>query len=149
MNIRTNKSRSNSNNTKNFAKKATQRRGATAVEFAMTVPILFLFVFGTFELGRGNMMKNTCESAAYEAARIAIVPGSTAAEAEEAARNVLATSGILNATVDIQPADLTVDTVSVVVTVEANFQANSLMPSNFLEGAAFESVCELNRERNR
>ena len=95
------------------------------------------------------MMNNTIEAAAYEAARVAIIPGATADECEQAARRILATAGVSNATFEIVPADLSVDSDSVVVTITADYQDNSIMPPNFLRGAAFESTCELNRERNR
>ena len=45
------------------------RRGAAAVEFAMTVPILFMLLFAALELGRMNMIRQTANNAAYEAAR--------------------------------------------------------------------------------
>ena len=45
------------------------RHGVAAVEFALTVPFLFLFIFATYELGRANMIMHTTEAAAYEGAR--------------------------------------------------------------------------------
>lgn len=137
---------SKNNRRKVFSVKRNQRKGAAAVEFAMTVPILILFLFATFELGRGNMMLNTTEAAAYEAARVGIIPGSTAAEAEESARQILVTAGVNNASVAITPNDLSVDSESVSVTVTVGYEENSILPPGFLGGASFVRTCVLNRE---
>lgn len=127
--------------------KRCNRLGAAAVEFSLTLPILLIFLFATFELGRGNMMINTTEAAAYEAARVAIVPGSTPEEAETTARQILATSGINNAQFTVTPADLTEDTDSVSVTLSVSFADNSLLVPAFLDQAVFVRTCVLNREK--
>jgi Flp pilus assembly protein TadG len=57
------------------------RRGATAVEFALTAPIFFVFLLSAFEFGWLNVIRHTADNAAYEAARAAIVPGATVADA--------------------------------------------------------------------
>ena len=51
------------------------RRGATTVEFAMTAPVLFLFLFAAMEFSRYNMVSQTATNAAFEGARQCIVPG--------------------------------------------------------------------------
>ncbi|MCG8448622.1 MAG: pilus assembly protein [Pirellulales bacterium] len=51
------------------------RAGATATEFAIVAPIFFLFIFVSFEFSRLNVIRHTADSAAYEAARQAMVPG--------------------------------------------------------------------------
>lgn len=122
--------------------KSKQRRGVTAVEFALTVPVLFLFLFATYELGRANMMKHTAEAAAYEAARLAIVPGSTDAEAIAAAESILATVGIRDAVVSISPDENTVR-----ANISFVFQDNMLIFPFFLgEGAGVDRTCQLSRE---
>lgn len=124
----------------------TQRAGATAVEFSLTLPILLLFLFATFELGRGNMMLNTTEAAAYEAARIAIVPGATAADAQAAAESILATAGIQVSTLTVLPEDLSTASETVEVTIDVSYADNSLFVPDFLDGARFIRTCVLSRE---
>ncbi len=126
--------------------KLIQRAGATAVEFSLTLPILLIFLFATFELGRGNMMLNTTEAAAYEAARVAIVPGATVAEAEAAAQTILATAGIDQFSFSIVPSDLNTASETVEVTINVSYADNSLMVPDFLDGARFVRTCVLNRE---
>lgn len=50
-------------------KKATER-GAAAVEFAILVPVLIMFVFGIVEFGRAYNVQVTLTSAAREGARV-------------------------------------------------------------------------------
>jgi len=123
-----------------------QRAGATAVEFSLTLPILLIFLFATFELGRGNMMLNTTEAAAYEAARVAIVPGATAAEAEEAANFILSTAGIQESSFSIVPANLNTPSEAVEITIDVSFADNSLLVPDFLDNARFVRTIVLNRE---
>lgn len=129
--------------------KIRNRLGATAVEFSLTLPILLLFLFATFELGRGNMMINTTEAAAYEACRVAIIPGASPDEAEAIARQILSTSGVKKADFEITPTDLTQDTESVSITLRVSFADNSFLVPSFLDQAIFERTCVLNRERDQ
>lgn len=73
------------------------RDGATAVEFAVAVPVFLALVFGTIEFGRYFWVRNTIQFAAEEAARYAMVSGAT--DAQIAARatgraSTLNTSGL-------------------------------------------------------
>lgn len=79
------------------------RRGATAVEFAIVAIPVFLFVFGIFEFGRLVMVKDLMREASREAARLASVntnvTGShandmTAAEIENKVRGLVTGSGL-------------------------------------------------------
>ena len=56
------------------------RRGAAAVEFAMTAGLAFFFFFAALEFCRVSMMRHTVQNALYEGARIGIVPGATASD---------------------------------------------------------------------
>src|SRR5687768_11826126 len=94
------------------------RRGATAVEFALTAPIFFVFLLGAFEFGWFDVIRHTADHAAYEAARIAMVPGATAAEAKAKADSVLGIVGTRAATVTITPATLTPETDQITVTID-------------------------------
>jgi Flp pilus assembly protein TadG len=44
----------------------------------LTAPILFLFLFAVLEISRYNMIQQTANNAAFEAARICILPGGKA-----------------------------------------------------------------------
>lgn len=122
------------------------RRGAAAVEFAMTLPVLLLLMFGGYELSRANMMMHTCESAAYEAARLGIVPGASAATVEAEAQRVLNTIGIQNATITVEPANLDEASESIDVTISFSFADNSLFVPVFMGSEPFRRTCSLIRE---
>ncbi len=82
------------------------RRGATAVEFAIVAPIFFLLLLSSFEFSRLNVIRHTADNAAYEAARNAMVPGATAAEAIATANSILRVVGTRGARVTINPTTL-------------------------------------------
>jgi Flp pilus assembly protein TadG len=123
------------------------RRGAVAVELALALPLLFFFIFGAYEFGRANMLRHTAEAAAYEGARVGIVPGASAAEVEASVKRLCSTVGIRNLTVDVEPKvlDRTNGTVSVTVTVP--LQSNMLIAPAFLKNAEFRRNCKLLREK--
>ena len=110
------------------------------------MPILFLLLFGGYELSRANMLMHTCEAAAYEGARVGIVPGSSAQDVENTTNRVLATVGVNNATVTINPANLETPSEIISVTVQFSFQDNSVLASNFMSNEPFVRTCELLRE---
>jgi hypothetical protein len=82
------------------------RRGATAVEFALTAPILFALVLGAIEFSRANMLVHTTSIAATEAARRSIIPGATAADVRLKALSELEAVGIVDATVTLDPPEI-------------------------------------------
>ena len=88
-------------------RKGTDRRGAAAVEFALTAPILFLFFFAALEFGRYNMIQQTANNAAFEAARQCILPGASASDGQTAGLGVLSKVGITGGTVTISPTTIT------------------------------------------
>src|SRR3977135_2124330 len=107
------------------------RRGAVAVEFAITAPIFFLFLLAAFEFGWLNVMRHTADNAAYEAARTAIVPGGTAAEGLGTAPALLNVVGARGATINITPTDITNSTTAVTVAVDLPMSSNGLIVPRF------------------
>jgi len=123
-----------------------QRQGVAVVELAVTLPVLFLLLFACYEFGRANMIRHSVQGAAYEAARVAIVPGATVAEAEDTARYFLSSVGVRNFTLDVQPGTIDDTTDTVTVRISVNMRDNSTIGLLFNEGAVFEGRCLLNRE---
>lgn len=123
-----------------------RRKGAVAVEFALTAPLLFLILFGCLELSHANMVFNVAEAAAFEGAREGIVPGATAADAQQAAQRILDISRIRNADITVTPANLAADTETIQVTVRVVYAQNSILPPNFTRNLVMERDCILVRE---
>ena len=93
------------------------RRGVAAVEFALVAPILFLFLCGSIEFARLNMLRNSLENAAYEGARRAIIPGGTAAAATTNAKAALSAIGVTTGQVSVSPSVILASTTNITVTV--------------------------------
>lgn len=127
-------------------KQRPQRRGAVAVEFAIVAPVLFMILFAAVEIGFANMMYHSTEAACYEGARVAIVPGATAAEATQAAQHVLRSAGISSATIQVTPGDLSQETELVSVQISVNYRDNTTLPAFYMTNTPFVKICELNRE---
>jgi len=134
-------------------RKSKTRRGATAVEFAMVAPILFLTIFACIEFGRTMMIESFVEESAFMAARHVSVMGATKQEAIDIAEQELALYGINNPVVVVTPHDGTAtqseidyDTktisVSVSVSVEDNFALGM-----FMEGRSIERTANTKSER--
>ena len=122
------------------------RQGVTAVEFALTFPLLLILVFGSLEFSRANMIRNMCENAALEGARAGMIPGATAQDCIDAANELLDIIGIQNATVTIDPASITPTTEEVEVTVTIPLADNSLPMSKFVLGTTMSQTAQLPRE---
>jgi len=121
---------------------STQRTGATAVEFALTIPILFLLVFGAIEFSRAHMLQHTTEIAVTEAARQAIVPGATATDCINTCLAELGVLGISTATVVIEPSVIEDDTPQVTVSawIPISEVNNLILPTWFYENTLYKSV---------
>lgn len=123
-----------------------KRRGALTVEVALCLPILFTILFGSFELAWANMVLHATESAAYEGARVGIIPGANQQKIETAAGEVLRALGINNFTVSVTPGTIDESTENVEVNVRVPFQRNISFPTAFFTDPTFEGNCLLSRE---
>lgn len=126
-----------------FRKSPRHRSGVAAVEFAIVAPIFFLLVLASLEFGRMNMIRHTADQAAYEAARHAMVPGATVAEAKAKATSLLNIVGTRGATVTvIGPTD---DEVTVNVAVPMN--QNGWISPRFSKDHTIRATSTLKTER--
>jgi Flp pilus assembly protein TadG len=123
------------------------RYGAAAVEFALTAPIFFLFLLAAFEFGWLNVIRHTADNAAYEAARTAMVPGATAAEASRKANGLLRIVGARGAKVSVNPAVLTPETEQVTVEIDIPMNRNGLITPRFTKSTTLHSESTLRTER--
>jgi Flp pilus assembly protein TadG len=123
------------------------RRGAAVVEFAITVPIFFLFLLAAFEFGWMNVLRHTADNAAYEAARAAMVPGGTAADATAKANSILKIVRARNAKVTVTPAVITTTTKEVTVDVDVPLSSNALVLPRFTSKTVLHSESTLRTER--
>ena len=127
--------------------KRSGRRGAAAVEFALTAPIVIVLMFACVEFSRLNMLRNSAGNAAYEGCRRGVVPGATAAQAKTMCEQVLQASNINSFTVTVSPSNIVSTTETVTVTANVTLAANSWIPAMFLPSANVVRSCALSREQ--
>ena len=124
------------------------RSGVTAVEFALTFPLLFMFTMAAFELSRMSIMRNFAQDAAYDACRFCMVEGATAAEAVQKAQEVLALVGAQGYTVTVNNGqELSTDSENVEVTISIPMEDNVLITSFLCKNRFINSTIVLNKER--
>ena len=123
-----------------------KRAGAYTVEFAICASTLFLLVFGLFEFSRYLFVRQAVDQAAYEAARVAIIPGANSSAIRSRAELLLNAAGIVDAEIDITPAIIDEQTKEVTVEVSCNFSNNSFLPSQFLGAGPILSRTTLDHE---
>ena len=125
---------------KKRAARLDSRRGASAVEFAVVAPIMFLFVFGLIEVGRMLMVQQALTNAAREGCRKACLATTTSATAvDTVVRNTLQVavpnaSNALKVLVGTTPTALSglSSGTAVTVNLQVRFSDVSWMPGNFL-----------------
>jgi Flp pilus assembly protein TadG len=123
-----------------------RRRGAFTVEFALTVPVLFLVFFGLIEFCRFNMVRHGVDSAVYEGARRGIVPGARVSDVQAATQRILDAVSIIGATIEVDPAVITTETETVTVSVTVPFNRNGWVVPRFLKDTTLARSCTLSRE---
>jgi Flp pilus assembly protein TadG len=102
---------------KSKREQSADRRGATAVEFALCLPVLLGFVFGVLEFSRVMQLKHTARLAAFEGARAGVSLNATTSDVQTAVTRVLNAVSISNATTTIAPNPLTYTSTTIQVTV--------------------------------
>ena len=80
------------------------RKGATVVETAVVLPIFFLLLLGAYEFGRLGTLRSDITSVAYDAARFATRDGATREETIQFAQQQLASLGVKDAQITVEPA---------------------------------------------
>lgn len=128
-------------------RRAARRRGAATVEFAITASILFLLSMAALELSRMNLLRNTVENAAYEAARAAAIPGASSKDAKKAAKAVLNAVNAQGVRVTVDPDTITDSTEEVTVSIRVKMNKNGWVPPVFTRGLTIDKSVTLLRER--
>lgn len=123
------------------------KRGAALVEFAMVMPILMMFFYGMIELSRVLLLQHTVDTASYEGARSAIVPGATSQDAIDCASKLLTTGKLKSAKITVDPTLITEDTPVITVLVEVPIRENAWMTPFWFKKGSVKSEVTLITER--
>lgn len=81
------------------------RSGVAAVEFAVVSPLLLFFVFATIEITRAIYLQQSLTVAAYEGARVALLPNTDPGNVLAASQRILESRKIQGASVKVVPID--------------------------------------------
>ena len=117
------------------------KRGAALVEFSMVLPIIMLLFYGMVELSRVLLLQHSVDTAAYEGARCAIVPGAKSMDAIDSAKQLLTAGHLKSATIKVEPEIIKEDTALITVRVELPIKENAwLTPFWFKRGSVVSQV---------
>lgn len=125
---------------------ASRRRGATAVEFAVTCGLLFMFFFASIEFSRVTSYRHTVENALYEGARAGIMPGATNEDVVNKTTQILRRSGIYHANVEVSPERITNATESLRVRIRMELDRGLYGPAFYFLGKTLDRSFEMQRE---
>ena len=123
------------------------RRGAALVEFAVVFPMILLIFAGMIEISRILLLQHSADTAAYEGARSAMVPGATADEASQAARALLVAAGLKSSTITVTPLVVTESTPLITVRVEIPISQNAWISPTWFKKSKVTSETTLFCER--
>lgn len=126
---------------------SSNRLGAALVEFAFVAPILLVFFFAMVELSRVLMLQHSVDTAAYEGARNAMVPGATASEAVASANQLLKAANLKNAVITVDPPTIVESTSLISVCVELPVASNSWLTPFWFKKSWVSSEVSLITER--
>lgn len=124
------------------------RRGASAVEFAIVAPLFFMLVFGCIEFGRALMVQQILTNASRVGAREAITLNATASEVVTTATNYAASTSVSGVTVAVSPDPAAAQAGDMVsVTVSVPFNNVSWVPAPwFMGGASLDATSVMRKE---
>lgn len=82
------------------------RSGVAAVEFAVVSPLLLFFVFAIIEITGAIYLQQSLTIAAYEGARVALLPNADSGNVLAASHRILESRKIQGANIKVVPVDL-------------------------------------------
>lgn len=125
----------------------TSRRGAAALETAVSLPLLLILVFGSLELANAVFMKQSLNMAAYEAARVVTRPGNHRTLAQTRCQEIMNIRKVTNYTLTFSPPvpELALRGAEITVTVQAPASNLSYGPMRFMTGKTVTAVVRMVR----
>jgi Flp pilus assembly protein TadG len=103
-------------------------------------------LLGGLEFSRFMYARHSVEQAAYEAARVGIVPGKTPADVRAKVSQILNATGVRNATITVTPSTFDSSTATVSVSVRCSYADNSWLKPMFLDKTDLYAEITLDHE---
>lgn len=123
------------------------RSGATVVEFALVAPIFFFLLLVGIEFCVLGTIRSTAHNAAYEGARILVVPGANADDGIAEAKRIMSIVGVGNFSINVTPSLITEDTQQVTVDISIPYDDNAIFTPYVAGGLTINSSVTLKTER--
>jgi Flp pilus assembly protein TadG len=130
----------------NRVRQSRRRRGAFTVEFALCSALFFMILMAGFEFTRFMYARHSVDQAAYEAARVGIIPGRSVADVTTKANQILSATGIRNATITITPSVINTSTATVNVKIQCLYADSSWLRPVFLLNSLLSADITLDHE---
>jgi Flp pilus assembly protein TadG len=128
-----------------------RRTGATLVEAAFVLPVLFLLLLGFMEMSQMGMTSQMVTNAAMQACRVAVVDGYSQSDVLNSVQQIMAAEGIASGsyTVTTNPGDLTTTHQGTAITVTINIPFRNIewIPPIFLNSVTLKASATLSSER--
>lgn len=109
-------------------KTKSKKRGAAAVECAIVLPVFVIILLGTIETCSMIFLQQSLKIAAYEGARVALIPKSTTASVEKAANDILNVRRVKGFNVTITPSNFSSQAYGTLIRVDVSAPCNSNSP---------------------
>ncbi|MFK7818339.1 MAG: TadE family protein [Planctomycetaceae bacterium] len=123
-----------------------KRHGATTVELAVVLPLIFLIFFSGWDISRVSMIRHTADNAVYEGCRVGILPGATADAVRLKTSQILSTAATNSAMISIHPQVIRSRTKNITVRVEVPLDANSFTTRHLFAGKTIVRELKMRRE---
>ena len=125
------------------------RCGAATVEFAFTLPIVIVLLFGSIEFAYLHLVRITAADAAYVGARRGTALNATVDDVRQGTASILNAVGIRGATITIAPDPMLFQSEEVTVPVRIPLESNSLISPKYLKGRVISRSCTLRKDSLR
>lgn len=124
------------------------KRGAAVVEFAIVLPVFLLILMGSIETCSMIFLQQSLEMAAYEGARVAIVPTTTTLNVESAANQILTPRHTQKSSISITPSDFQSAPYGTFIRVSVSVpcDSNSIIASRFYSSRTLTVNVEMMKE---
>lgn len=129
-----------------MTRRRVNRRGSSAVEFAVVLPLIFILFLGSVEVGRAIMVQHSLQEAAKGACRIYTVKENSEQQVHGLVDKAMEEAGITNYTVELEPltkADLDEHMEPVTVTVSVAYEDVAWMTPWYMGGATIAGRCTM------
>lgn len=105
-----------------------------------------MVLLASFEFTRFMYARHSVDQAAYEAARVGIIPGKSSADVVARANQILGSTGIRNSTITVTPSTIDSNTSTVTVKIQSSFADSSWLKPVFLLNSNLYSELTLDHE---